>query len=98
MTEKIRGLLGTPPTFQNAKTKRVFDSWSKKVENYLAILPGTTKKLESCEPAAPIPAYRAVTSLLFGRDWIPASFWHDWNEIIPLLVGSIIASIVALAI
>ena len=42
MTEKIRGLLKTPPTFQNAKTKRTFDNWSKRVENYLAILPGTT--------------------------------------------------------
>src|SRR6267378_255183 len=32
MTEKVRELLNTPPTFQNAKTKRVFDNWSKRVE------------------------------------------------------------------
>ena len=98
MTEKIRGLLKTPPTFQNAKTKRVFDSWSKRVENYLTILPGTTKKLQTWDPATPVPAYRAVTTFLFGRDWITASFWQDWYGIIPLLVGSIMVSIVALAI
>jgi phosphate transport system permease protein len=98
MSEKIRGLLKTPPIFENAKTKRVFDTWSKRVENYLAILPGTTKKLESWNLAAPVPAYRAVTSFLFGRDWITASFWQDWYGIIPLLVGSIMVSIVALAI
>src|SRR4029434_10486283 len=98
MTEKIRGLLKTPPTFQNAKTKRTFDNWSKRVENYLAILPGTTKKLQTWDPATPVPAYRAVTSFLFGRDWITASFWQDWYGIIPLLVGSIIVSIGAPAL
>jgi len=98
MAEKIRGLLKTPPTFEDEKTKRTFDSWSKRVENYLAILPGTTKKLETWDPASPVPAYRAVTSFLFGRDWITASFWQDWYGIIPLLVGSIMVSIVALAI
>src|SRR5205823_8786827 len=98
MTEKIRGLLQTPPTFQNAKTKRTFDNWSKRVQIYLAILPASTKKLESWDPAAPVPAYRAVTSFLFGRDWITSSFWQDWYGIIPLLVGSIMVSIVALAI
>src|SRR6185503_12661618 len=98
MAEKIRGLLKTPPTFEDAKTKRTFDSWSKRVENYLAILPGTTKKLETWDPAAPVPAYRAVTSFLFGRDWVTASFWQDWYGIIPLLVGSVLVSIVALLI
>src|SRR6266700_6314684 len=52
MAEKIRGLLKTPPTLENAKTKRTFDNWSKRVENYLAILPGTTKKLQSWDAAA----------------------------------------------
>src|SRR5205814_6824834 len=98
MVEKIRGLLKTAPTFENAKTKRLFDNWSRRVENYLGILPGTTKKLETWDRDAPVPAYRAVTGFLFGRDWITASFWQDWYGIIPLLVGSIMVSIVALAI
>src|SRR6266576_754609 len=95
MADKIRGLLKTPPTFQNAKTKRTFDNWSKRVENYLAILPGTTKKLQTWDREAPVPAYRAVTSFLFGREWITASFWQDWYGIIPLLVVSIVALAIA---
>src|SRR5207245_11807912 len=77
MAEKIRGLLKTPPPFENAKTKRLFDNWSKRVENYLVILPGTTKKLETWNRHTPVPAYRAVTSFLFGRHWITARFWQD---------------------
>src|SRR5437764_13159951 len=98
MAEKVRGLLQAPPAFENAKTKRVFDSRSKRVENYLAILPGTTKKLATWDTNAPVPAYRAVTGFLFGREWTTASFWQDWYGIIPLLVGSIMVSIVGLAI
>src|SRR5437762_10666398 len=80
MAEKIRGLLKTPPIFENAQTKRGFDSWSKRVENYIAILPGTTKKLATWDTNAPVPAYRAVTGFLFGREWTTASFWQDRSE------------------
>ena len=94
----IRDLLKTPPPFQNAKTKRAFDHWTKKVDSYLASLPPITKELEAWDSSKPVPAYRAVTSFLFGRDWITASFWQDWYGIIPLFVGSFLVSIVALAI
>src|SRR5207237_9371897 len=40
--------------------------------------------------------YRALTSFLFGSEWITASFWQDWYGIIPLLVGSIMVAVVAL--
>ena len=94
----IRGLLKTSPLFQNAKTRSAFDHWAKKVDGYLASLPQTKRELEAWDPSKPVPAYRAVTSFLFGRDWITASFWQDWYGIIPLFVGSFLVSIVALAI
>lgn len=94
----IHNLLKTPPPFQNAKTKRAFDHWTKRVDEYLASLPATRSRLEDWDPAKPVPAYRAATTFLFGRDWITASFWQDWYGIIPLLVGSLLVSIVALAI
>jgi phosphate transport system permease protein len=94
----VRDLLKSPPPFENETTKHAFDHWTKKVDDYLASLPPTTKNLESWDPSKPVPAYRAVTSFLFGRDWITASFWQDWYGIIPLFVGSFLVSIVALAI
>src|SRR5436190_19428086 len=87
----------TPPRLQTAKAKGAFDRWSKKVDGYIASLPFRTQKLRAWDPTLPIPAYRAITTFLFGRDWITASFWQDWYGIIPLLVGSIMVSIVALA-
>jgi phosphate transport system permease protein len=94
----IRDLLKNPPPFQDAKTKKAFEHWTKRVDDYLASLPATTKKLQAWNSETPVPAYRAVTSFLFGRDWITASFWQDWYGIIPLFVGSFLVSIVALAL
>src|SRR4029450_7088153 len=34
----------------------------------------------------------------FGTQWITASFWQDWYGIIPLFVGSLMVSVVALLI
>jgi phosphate transport system permease protein len=98
VTSTVRSLLATPPSLQTAKAKRAFDRWSKKVDGYLASLPFRTQKLRAWDPTLPIPAYRAITTFLFGRDWITASFWQDWYGMIPLLVGSIMVSIVALAL
>jgi phosphate transport system permease protein len=39
-----------------------------------------------------------VTSFLFGREWLTASFWQDMYGIVPLFVGSLLVSVIALAI
>ena len=98
VTTTVRGLLSAPPSFQTTKAKRAFERWSKKVDSYLAGLPATTEKLRAWNPDTPVPAYRAVSGFLFGREWMTASFWQDWYGIIPLLVGSLMVSVVALAL
>ncbi len=98
LTGVINGVLANPPAFQNAKTRVAFAHWRKDVDGYVASLPQTTAKLRAWNRDTPVPGYRAATSFLFGRNWITASFWQDWYGIIPLLVGSIMVSIVALAV
>jgi phosphate transport system permease protein len=97
LTDTVHGLLKTPLSFQNAKNRTAFEKWAKKTTAFLASLPETTKKLQTWNRDIPVPAYRAVTTFLFGRDWITASFWQDWYGIIPLFVGSLMVSVVALA-
>lgn len=91
-------LLANPPSFQTAKTRAAFGHWRTNVESYSAALPETTARLRAWNRDASVPAYRAITSFLFGRDWITASFWQDWYGIIPLLAGSVMVSIVALVV
>ena len=95
---RVRDLVKDAPTFSNARAQTAFEGWKRSLENYLETLPTITARLRSWNRDLPVPWYRALTSFLFGRDWITASFWQDWYGIIPLLVGSIMVSIVALAI
>ena len=98
MKTKIGGLLTAPPALTSAKARKSFAKWKGEVEEYLRQLPAALENLRAWDPNKPVPAYRAVTSFLFGMQWITASFWQDWYGIIPLFVGSLLVSIVALVI
>jgi len=98
MKAKIENLIAVPPPFVSDKSRQAFEKWTMETRIYLAELPAATQKLRTWDPNRPVPSYRAITSFLFGSDWITASFWQDWYGIIPLLVGSIMVSVVALLI
>ena len=96
MKAKIDNLLAAPPVLSNSRAKQSFETWKKKTRDYLAQFPAVSKRLREWNPNEPMPAYRGITSFLFGTNWITASFWQDWFGIIPLLVGSIMVAAVAL--
>jgi phosphate transport system permease protein len=96
MKDRIDRLIAAPPALTEAKARALFERWKKSTREYLAGLPDTTQQLRAWDPHKPVPAYRALTSFLFGPDWVTASFWQDWYGIIPLLVGSIMVALVAL--
>jgi len=98
MKAKIDNLLAKPPPFTSDKARRAFEKWTPETRTYLAELPAATQELRAWDPNKPVPSYRAITSFLFGSEWITASFWQDWYGIIPLLVGSVMVSVVALLI
>jgi len=98
MTAQINQLLVAPRSLTNANARKAFASWRTEVEAYLKQLPAVVEKLRAWDPNQPVPVYRAITSFLFGTQWITASFWQDWYGIIPLFVGSLLVSIVALLI
>jgi len=96
MKAQITELLAASPALTSAKAPKAFAQWKTEVEAYLNQLPAAAEKLRAWDPDKPVPAYRAITSFLFGTQWITASFWQDWYGIIPLFVGSLLVSIVAL--
>jgi phosphate transport system permease protein len=98
MKEKIDNLLSRSPQLIAPKAQQAFERWKLKTRKYLEQLSHTAQQLRAWNPNKPLPAYRAIASFLFGADWITASFWQDWYGIIPLLVGSIMVSAVALLI
>jgi phosphate transport system permease protein len=65
---------------------------------YIGGFPQVERDLESWDWRQPIESWRAVTTFVFGTEWLTASFWQDFYGVQPLLVGSLIVSFVALAI
>src|SRR4029077_8226816 len=98
MKAQINELLAASPVLTNAKASKAFVKWKAEAEEYLKQLPEVAQKLTTWDPNKPVPAYRAIASFLFGTQWITASFWQDWYGIIPLFVGSLMVSVVALLI
>ncbi|MEP7015301.1 MAG: phosphate ABC transporter permease subunit PstC [Verrucomicrobiota bacterium] len=98
MREKIDNLIQNAPALRNARAQTALAKWERVAQEFLAQLPGTLQQLQAWDPLKPVPAYRAVTSFLFGTEWITASFWQDWYGIIPLFVGSILVATVAMVI
>ena len=96
MKTQINELLAAAPALTSGRANNAFVKWKSDVEAYLKQFPAVVEKLREWDPNKPVPAYRAITSFLFGTQWITASFWQDWYGIIPLLVGSVMVSLVAL--
>ncbi len=65
---------------------------------YLAGLPAVEKNLEAWDYTRPVPLTQSFTAFLFGRQWLTASFWQDWYGVLPLFVGSLMVSFVALTL
>jgi phosphate transport system permease protein len=96
MQTKIDSLIANAPQLASGRAQKSFARWKAKTREYLDQSPNVSQRLHAWDPNKPVPAYRAVTAFLFGKDWITASFWQDWYGIIPLLVGSIMVAAVAL--
>jgi phosphate transport system permease protein len=62
------------------------------------LVPHYQKKLDKWSPTAPLHWYAGVTDFFGSGQWLTASSWQDHYGILPLLVGSLLISIVALVI
>ena len=74
------------------------DRFRQLTRDYVASFPATAHSLQTWDYTRPVPWYQSITAFLFGRDWLTASDWQDWYGIVPLFVGSLMVSLVALII
>jgi phosphate transport system permease protein len=95
---KLEAALATAPALSDAKLQAQIDKVKTRSRALIQSLPQVEKSMEDWKFDAPVPASKALTSFLFGREWLTASFWQDWYGIVPLFVGSLLVSLIALVI
>ena len=96
LARRISQVLAAAPAMPSAELKTRLERFKQLNADYLAGFPAIQRKLETWDFREPVPRLRAFTSFLFGRQWLTASSWQDWYGVIPLLVGSIMVSVLAL--
>ncbi len=98
LRQKLEAALAAAPTVLVPELASRMEKFKKLTHDYIATFPATQNRLETWDHNRPVPWHQAFTGFVFGREWLTASFWQDWYGIVPLLVGSLMVSIVALLI
>lgn len=94
--EKLSAALALAPQMPDAKMRAQIGKITAKTKEFIATIPQIEAGMQAWRYDTPVPAWQALTGFLFGREWLTASFWQDWYGLIPLLVGSLLVSIIAL--
>ena len=95
---KLNAALGIAPQMPDAKLQARIEKIKAQTKDFVATFPKNESAMQAWRFDAPIPFYKTLTGFLFGREWLTASFWQDWYGLIPLLVGSLLVSAIALVI
>ncbi len=93
---ELTALLAEAPAPPTPALRQRMDRFAELTREYVAGFPAVEHRLETWDSAQPVPAHRAFTSFLFGRQWLTASSWQDWYGIVPLFVGSLLVAALAL--
>jgi phosphate transport system permease protein len=94
----LSDLLNTPPPALNATMATDMAGFNSRVQDLINAIPADQKAIEEWNPNVPVPWYAGITNFFTNPQWLVASSWQDYYGIIPLFVGSLLISVVALAI
>ncbi|MBC8040920.1 MAG: phosphate ABC transporter permease subunit PstC, partial [Opitutaceae bacterium] len=92
----IKEVLATTPVLPVPVLEERMTRFKELNAQYLATFPETQRKLETWDYQKPIPLMDTVKGFIFGKQWLTASFWQDWYGVVPLFVGSLMVSVIAL--
>ncbi len=97
-SRRLAAVLDQAPGMPSPELQARLVHFKELTARYRATFPDVEQKLETWDHTEPVPLSRAISAFIFGRQWLTASFWQDWYGIIPLLVGSLMVSFVALVL
>jgi len=95
---RLNALLGAPPPMPTPELRQRFERLAALTRVFVATFPTIERELETWDHSRPVSGAESFTAFVFGRQWLTASFWQDWYGVVPLLTGSFLVSLVALAL
>jgi phosphate transport system permease protein len=95
---QLTSLMAAQPALPGPELQERLERFESLVREFVGTFPTIERNLGRWDFQKPVPWWESFTAFIFGRQWLTASFWQDWYGIVPLLVGSLMVSLVALAL
>jgi phosphate transport system permease protein len=95
---QLQSVVEQTPVMPTADLQTRMDRFRELTHQYVFGFPAIEKNLENWDYHKAVPLSQSFSAFIFGRQWLTASFWQDWYGVVPLLVGSVMVSLVALFI
>ncbi len=93
----IRELLPQmPPLEAGDPAQELLDRFAQVANVFIEQLPTYEQKLTDWQAGQGVPFIEAVTSFVFGREWITGSAIQDWYGLLPLFSGSLSVALIAM--
>ena len=87
-----------PPSLSQSDANRLLRAANKATPLLLDSLGQAPQQITQWRYDKPVPLSDAVRSFLTGKDWVTGGAWQDFYGILPLLIGSLMISFVALCL
>ena len=94
----LTAMLAQPVPALDDGMKAQLASLPGRIHALIDAVPGYQHALDTWSPARPVPWYAGLVDFFANTRWLTASSWQDYYGIVPLLVGSLLISGVALVI
>lgn len=98
LTTAINQLAAEAPRFDDAALQRRMDKFRSLLLSVPARFTSASHAMETWDQDKPVAFWESTNAFLFGREWITASYWQDWYGVLPLFFGSLLISVIALAV
>jgi phosphate transport system permease protein len=87
-----------PKQLDDPKANQLLQTVHRALPLFITELDQAPTELQAWKPDEAVPLSRAIGLFLTGKDWITGGEWQDFYGILPLLIGSLMISILALLI
>jgi phosphate transport system permease protein len=95
LTEVLEKL---PRDFSDAKAAHYLETFQKAAPEMMRETSDTLPNLTAWDGCAPVSMGSTIWGFITGRDWITGGGWQDFYGIVPLFVGSLMISSIALVL
>ncbi|MBC8008807.1 MAG: phosphate ABC transporter permease subunit PstC [Burkholderiales bacterium] len=91
-------IVAAPPALPTPALTERMARLGQLTADYVAGFPAITASLKGWRYDEPVPVWKSFTSFISGEQWLTASFWQDLYGVVPLFTGSLLVSMIALAL